>query len=166
MPRGPRPSHPSVRQRTNKTSTAAELEVLAPEDRAAIDVPDLPAVGRMWDPVSCDWWRDAWQSPMRVEWDPADTTGAMVILAVTLDEFLIEAQKRAFGESPNASDLSKLAKTFRDGSARLGLDPFARRSLQWVLAQTENTEARTEATKARTRQQRAKPKRRGLDALE
>lgn len=164
MTRGPLPKHPGVRQRTNKTSTAATLPVLPAEDRAAIDVPELPA-GRLWDPRTSEWWADAWQSPMRLEWDPVDTH-ALVQTAYLLDEFYKEAD----ADEPDYRKLVSLSKGVMDRGVRMGVDPFARRSLQWVLAQTEATEAGTENTKARTAATRAKSadgkqKRGGFDSL-
>lgn len=150
MPRGPLPKHPDVRQRANKTSTAATLPVLPAVDRAAIDVPELPA-GRLWDPRTCEWWSDAWQSPMRLEWDPVDTH-ALVQMAYLLDEFY----KATDADEVDHRKLTSLSKAVMDRGVRMGVDPFARRSLQWVLAQTESTEAGTENTKARTAVARAK----------
>lgn len=163
---GPQPMHNSARQRANKTSTRSELEILAPEDRAAIEVPELPA-HRMWSPAVSDWWRDIWQSPMRLEWDDSDTA-QILAAAVILDEFWIEADRRSEGETPSAYKLSNLSREFRDAVKVIGGNPFARRSLQWMLVQTERDEAQRDLTKAKTATERSgnKGKRRGLDGLQ
>lgn len=184
MPRGPRPMHPTVRARQNRTSTAAELEVLAPLDRARIDVPELPS-DRLWDPRTSDFWRDAWQSPMRLEWDLADTH-ALLQLVYMLDMFWqavdialpgdhddAKAMDRVAALKMKVDSITKLSQAIMNRSARLGIDPFARRSLQWLLVETEKAEAQRDHAKERTtasRERRAaakKPKRpRGFGALE
>lgn len=181
---GPPPGHgalpPSVRARTNKTTTAAELEVLPLEERAAIVVPELPA-DRVWDPKTSEFWVAAWQSPMRLEWDPGDTHKVLMV-AYVLDEFYAIATNTAGDGSATikpidrALAMTKLAKSVIDLTARLGLDPYARRSLQWLMVQTERAEADTAHTREQTAAAKAERaaaaeasearKRRGLGALE
>lgn len=175
---GPPPGHgalpPSVRARKNKTSTAAELELLPLEERAAIPVPELPSE-RIWDPKTSEFWVAAWQSPMRLEWDPGDTHKVLMV-AYVLDEFYQLATADDVKRVDRALAMTKLAKSVIDLTARLGLDPYARRSLQWLMVQTERTEADTERTREQTAAARAEAKRqaeaaegrkrRGLGALE
>lgn len=169
MARGPRPLHPTVRQRSNVKTSRAELLVLDPADRAEVAVPEMPA-DRMWDPKTCDFWRDAWQSPMRLEWDPGDTH-KLVIMAYALDEFYIVAGDPTMKPLDRAYAMAKHAKTLCDHASKLGLDPFARRSLDWLMVQTEKDEATRDDTRERTRQRRAPAapatnrKKRGLGAL-
>lgn len=179
--------HPTVRQRQNVVATAGQLIVTSLADRALIAVPSLPA-DRMWDPRVSDFWVDAWQSPMRVEWDLADTH-ALVRVAYLMDEFYravdvdlpapmtafdadgdpVEAsdKDRLIGLKMKASALVNLSNAIMSTSARLGLDPFARRSLQWLLVRTEKDEAERDESKARAAKVRAEtPKRpRKYDAL-
>lgn len=157
---GPPPMHPTARQRQNKVSTAAELFDLAPADRALIDVPELPS-DRLWDPKTSDWWRDVWQSPMRLEWDAADHH-SILVMAYLFDEFM----RCATADEPNRKDLVALAKSVRDQARPLGLDPFARRSLNWLLVQTERDEASRDLTQAKAVTERKKTTRKGLSGLE
>lgn len=145
--------HPSVKQRTNRVSTAAELHVLDAEDRAAIAVPELPA-DRLWDPKTSEFWQATWQSPMRLEWDPADHH-KLLMAAYLLDEFYVVAGETDMKRLDRAYALNKLAKSILDLTARMGIDPFARRSLQWLLVQTERDEADRDLKKAKTAQTRA-----------
>jgi hypothetical protein len=158
--------HHSVRQRANKTSTAAELPILDDEARAAIEVPELPS-DRLWNPGTSDWWEAIWRSPMRLEWDPSDHA-AIVRLAYLVDEFY----KLVTADEVKVVRLPALSKAIIDASARLGLDPFARRSLQWILVRTELGEAERDESKERTRASRARAaapparKTKGFGALE
>ncbi len=172
--------HPGVRQRQNVVATRGELPVIDPADRLRIEVPALPAE-RLWDLRVQEWWRDAWQSPMRLEWDLADTH-ALLQIAYMLDEFFQAVDVKLPGDHDNANAatrvaglklkvdaITKLSQAIMNRSARMGIDPFSRRSLQWLLVKTEQAEAETAATKARTAKTKAEtpsPKRRGLKALE
>lgn len=167
---GPQPLHPSVRARTNRTSTAAELESLPAAVRALLPVPELPS-DRLWDPKTSDFWSAGWQSPMRLEWDAGDEH-KLLMLAYVLDEFYVLAGDLEVDRLKKAASLSTLARTVIALGARLGLDPFARRSLQWLLVQTEAVEAKTENTRARTSAERSLSasksvrQKRGLKGLE
>lgn len=173
--------HPDVRQRQNATSTMNDLPQLGAEDRAAIEVPDLPAE-RLWDLRVQTWWRDAWQSPMRLEWDPADTH-ALLQIAYLLDLFYLAVDVPLSGDADPASELervlaldkkvaavTRLSQAIMNRSARIGIDPFSRRSLQWRLVEIEKAEATTAETRARTKKIEAStpaPRRkRGLAGLQ
>lgn len=145
--------HGSVRQRQNRSSTASELLVLEDADRAAISVPELPS-DRLWDPKTSEFWQAAWQSPMRLQWDPADHH-KLLMAAYLLDEFYAVAGETEMKRLDRAYALNKLAKSVLDLTARMGIDPFARRSLQWMLVQTERDEADRDLKKAKTAQTRA-----------
>src|SRR5690606_21533226 len=113
----PRPLHPGVRQRRNVKTSRAELVVLPPEARAAIDVPEVPA-DRLWDPKTSDFWRDAWQSPMRLEWDPGDLH-KLLMLAYALDEFYSVASNMEMKQLDRAYAMSRLSKAIIDLGAKL-----------------------------------------------
>lgn len=167
----------------NVTATRGDLPQLEPEDRALVEVPDLPAE-RLWDLRVQAWWRDAWQSPMRLEWDPADSH-ALLQIAYLLDQFYLAVDVPLAGDGAPAEGkaagtelervaslklkvdaLTKLSAAIMNRSARMGLDPFSRRSLQWTLVKIEQTEVETAATRARTKAAEAAPaKRRGLSGL-
>lgn len=165
-PPGHGAKHPGTRARRNKSSTAAELPVLGAEDRAQIEVPELPAE-RLWDPRTSDFWVNAWQSPMRLEWDPGDMH-KLLMLAYLLDEFYAIADDQEMSRRFKASSMSTLASSVLSLGARLGLDPYARRSLQWLLVRTEQAEAETARTRQKTARSKtpARRKRKGLGALE
>jgi hypothetical protein len=159
--------HPDAVARRNKHTTRAELPVLPAEDRAAIEVPELPS-DRLWDPRVSDFWTAAWQSPMRLEWDLADHP-QLLRMAYLLHEFYTVADDTELASIKRAAALAKLNSALILSGARLGLDPFARRSLQWMLVRTEQAEAETAATKAATTTGAKKAtarKRRGLKGLE
>jgi hypothetical protein len=143
-------------------ATRGELPVLPPQDRVRIEVPALPS-DRLWDPRVSDFWTNAWQSPMRLEWDLADTT-KLLRAAYQLDEFfrLIDEPLpgdrddkatpavRLAGMKAKVDALARLDTRLTATEARLGLDPYARRSLQWALVQLEIEEARRDEVKAKT----------------
>lgn len=163
--------HPATTARRNVVPSAAELHVVTPEERAAIEVPDLPA-DRLWDPRTSEFWQAAWQSPMRLEWDPGDQH-KLLMMAYALDEFYVVAGTDELKRLDKAYALAKLGKLVVDTGARMGLDPFARRSLQWTLVKIEKDEAERDLAKEQTKASRSsRPKRstaagkkRGLTAL-
>lgn len=150
---GPNPMHPSARQRKNKASTRTVLTILTPDERAEIVVPSLPA-GRIWSPQTSDWWEAVWRSPMSLEWDDGDH-GAVYALAYLLDDFH-ELMARPSVEDRPTSRIVALHRQFVIGSRALGLDPMARRSLQWISATAEHAEARTELARAQAEAERGK----------
>lgn len=160
----PKPLHPSVRQRRNVAPSASVLDVLDPGQRAQIAVPELSS-DRLWDPRTSDFWTSVWQSPMRLEWDAGDHH-KLLMMAFHLDEFYRVAGEPEMKSLDRAYAMNKHSKSLMDLGSKMGLDPFARRSLQWVLVQTEKAEAERDHTKAKTATERARPKRKGLSALE
>jgi hypothetical protein len=127
--------------------TAAEL----PEEREGGRIPQLPAITvwepvyrdrelvdeesgepvtmretvgeapreRTWHPMTIAWWDDLWRSPMRSELAKVDLH-RFFILADLID---------SYWRSPTIA----LATEIRLQAGRFGLDPMARRSLQWEL---------------------------------
>lgn len=109
---GPPPKNPELRQRTNKSSTVASL---TPHDQP---VPGLPN-HRIWHPMTQDWWRDIWSSPMGAQFLEADRH-ALYRLAILIDAFWLEPSK-------------ELASEIRQQEARFGLTPLDRWRLQWKV---------------------------------
>lgn len=135
----PRPlKHPSVRQRTNRTSTAATLHAL--ED-SEIVLPELPtrydSDGKeiLWSAHTLRYWLHIWSSPMAPEfYQQSDIEGLYRLAA------LVEA----FWHKPTIG----LNGEIRLYEAQFGLNPLARRRLDWQIAATETAQDQAEARKA------------------
>lgn len=120
---GPAPKHPSARARRNKATTHAVLKA-----DAAIVAPELP--GEDWHPMTVQWWRDVWASPMAPEFDDSDRHGLYVLAALVNDFWL----------APSAKDRKDLAAELRQQGARFGLSPIDRRRLQWEVEKVEQAQ--------------------------
>lgn len=119
--RGPTPKDPKARQRRNKPSTARTIEASPPKSK----VPELPkgrGAGRKgaWSAQTRAWWRDLWRSPLAREYVPDVDVHTLLVLAVVLDQFWREPSK-------------ELATEVRLQAREFGLNPMARRSLQWEI---------------------------------
>lgn len=144
---GPTPKDPSVRQRRNKTTTAARLSAV-PD----VEVPDLPErmaydpkadeyVERPWHPRTLAWWETVWASPMASEFLDADVEG-LFLLAELEDDFHL---------ARGAKERIDLAKEIRLQRQCYGLTPIDRRRLQWEVERGEQAEtAREKRRRART----------------
>lgn len=153
MMSGPPPKDPKLRQRTNKVSTSATLQIVASHDAEA-PVRDLPTRGEgeiPWHPDTVGFWREVWSSPMASEFIAADVPG-LVLVARLIDKF-------------NYGDMS-LAAEIRLQRQCFGLTPLDRRRLQWEIERGESAEKRrrTHAAPA-TAQTGAKDPRRNLRAV-
>ena len=111
---GPTPKPSTTRQRRNKASTASRLLLDAPKVRT----PQLPK-GRDWHPLTVNWWRDVWHSPMASEFLDCDKHG-LYILADLVD---------CYWNHPSPS----LATEIRLQRQCYGLTPIDRRRLQWEV---------------------------------
>lgn len=122
--------HPSVRARANKASTAATLTA----DGPAREVPDLPGRpdGLEWHPAVLEFWEDVWSSPMAGEYVASDVH-QLVMLAYLKHDFYT-------GES--ATDRIKAAVEIRLQRQAFGLDPYARRRLEWTIEGAEEAKDR------------------------
>lgn len=132
---GPPPKHSSARARRNKVTTHAVLTA----DHAIV-APELP--GEHWHPMTIEWWRDVWASPMAPEFDDSDRHGLYVLAALVND----------FWFAPTAKDRKELAAELRQQGARFGLSPIDRRRLQWEVAKVEEAQDQRarKATPAKT----------------
>lgn len=125
---GPTPKDPKLRQRTNRVSTSATLQIAADPSDPAILAPDLPPRGSSespWHPDTLGFWREVWASPMASEFIAADVPG-LVLVARLIDKF-------------NYGDVS-LAAEIRLQRQCFGLTPLDRRRLQWEIARGEAAE--------------------------
>jgi hypothetical protein len=122
---GPAPKHPSVRARTNRTSTAATLRLV--HDTAA---PPLPT--RLWHEQTRAWWVDLWASPMAPEYDSSDRHG-LFTLAVLVDDFW---------SCQDAKLRKEIAGEIRQQRQGFGLTPIDRRRLQWEIEKADEAQDR------------------------
>lgn len=122
MPRPPK--DPSVRQRTNKSSSRATLYPIAPED---VEIPSLPTRydddGNEipWSLHTQRYWERIWSSPMASEFHAESDIEGLFRLAA-----LVEAFWRKPGVTLNGE--------IRLYEQQFGLNPLARRRLEWTIA--------------------------------
>jgi len=140
---GPLPKDPAVRQRKNKVAGAATL---AAEPEKIRRVPPLPKlwdcspdpeaepVLHEWHPLTRQWWRDVWRSPMAAEYLQADVHG-LYRLAALVDKFWHEPNK-------------DLAAEIRLEQQCFGLTPIDRRRLQWEVEKVEAITSKKRTTAA------------------
>lgn len=128
--RGPPPKPAALRQRRNRTSTAAQLPTEA--DAAKRRVPPLPKRDRgagRWHPQVMAWWKSVWRSPMAAEFIGPDMLGGLYCLA--------ELYQRRWTESAT-TELVKIVTEIRHQEVRFGLTPMDRRRLQWEIPKDES----------------------------
>lgn len=148
----PLAKHDSVRARRNRASTATELVIRA--EGETVLIPEMPPhikiektkgpngetietrVEKEWHPEAIAVWEEAWTSPMADEFLPGDFAGIRR-LAVLEHQFWETFERGA------TTGLAMMADALARISKRYGLDPAARRSLQWTVAQTRESQART-----------------------
>lgn len=128
---GPAPKHPSVRARTNKTSTRATLSTVH-------DVKAPPLPERLWHEQTLLWWRDIWASPMAPEYDESDHHG-LFALAVLVDDFWTTLDMKLRKD---------LAAEIRQQRQCFGLTPIDRRRLQWEIERVDEAQDRGERRRA------------------
>lgn len=119
--------HPSVRARANRASSAATLAA----DARSAATPDLPGV-REWSPLTMDWWRDLWASPMSSEYHDSDRHQVLV-LAILMDDFFT-AESRTMRTTISAE--------IRQHRMAFGMTPYDRRRLEWQIEQAEDAKDR------------------------
>jgi hypothetical protein len=161
---GPPAKHTSVRARANKASTRATLEERDAED---VEIPVLPthyeyyndpATGRRrrvkksWNEMTVDWWNDIWPTPMAAEWHPSDIHG-LYRLAGLMDDYWCAT---SLGERIKAQAEIRLS------GRPYGLDPLARRSLEWTFENVEKV--KRENRRATVKEQASAPLAPGVEA--
>lgn len=158
---GPPPKDPKLRQRRNKTSTAAKLSLVPHE----IEVPDLPdrvmrhpetgePMKREWHVRAREFWADIWDSPMAPEFLKADTHGLFILVT------LVDAYWRMMDDGA-VSKGNELAKEIRMQRQCFGLSPIDRRRLQWEVERAEQAEEKKSQRRAKKTTSSAKGKRSG-----
>jgi hypothetical protein len=141
----PRPlKHPSVRQRRNVASSAATLHVLAPDE---IVIPELPQLfdkdgnERSWSTHTQNWWVDIWSAPMAPEYHKSDIHG-LYRMAAIVEAFWTRGRL----------DLNSELRLYEQ---QFGLNPLARRRLEWQIEDTDEKQDKGE--KRRHAQQPSEP---------
>jgi hypothetical protein len=120
----PIPKPAGTRQRRNKSSTHTQLQMVHD-----VEAPPLPA-DREWHPLTLEYWRDIWASPMAPEYDSSDLHGLWV-LAALVDEFWNHPTQ------PIAAEIRLQRQCF-------GLSPIDRRRLQWEIDRGDSAAAKTQ----------------------
>lgn len=129
--RGPAPKPAHLRQRRNRKSTAATLEM--PPEGERRRAPTLPNPdGRKWHRLTRAWWRRVWQSPMASEYLETDVDG-LARLAILVDDF---------HKATSAKERKELLQEIRLQEARFGLSPVDRSRLQWEIAKGDEATRR------------------------
>lgn len=125
--------HPSVRQRKNVAAGAATLRVLEPDEIVIPDMPELyndDGTQRPWTIHAVRYWRTIWSSPMAPEYHKSDIEGLYRLLALV----------DAFWRKPSMT----LNGEIRLYEAQFGLNPLARRRLEWQIETTEEAQDKGE----------------------
>jgi hypothetical protein len=135
------PKHPGARARRNKSSTAAMLTTREAED---VEVPDLPVhtkadEGVDWHENAKAMWTDLWSSPMSSEYDDSDIHQMFILLRL-VDQFW---------STNSTSGMKELAAEIRLTGQQFGVNPLARRRLEWQIQENEEKADRGKRRRAR-----------------
>lgn len=133
---GPAPKPAALRQRKNKTSTRSTLR-----NDIRVVMPDLPEGD--WLPITVQWWRDLWSSPMAPEYHSSDVHGLLIVAAL----------RDAFWREPSKDLAAELRLQHRE----FGLSPLSRRQLQWEIERAEEAQERG-AARRRSKQPAVDPR--------
>jgi hypothetical protein len=119
--------HASTRARRNVASGAATL----PAEGREGPVPPLPE-GIDWHPAVVEMWDDLWASPMASEYHDSDLHQLLILARLHQD----------FYEAETTTGRREAAVEIRLQRKAFGLDPFARRSLEWQIETAEGAKER------------------------
>lgn len=106
-------------------SKTALMDRLLEDDYAIPSLPDRP---QMWHEQTQAWWRDVWMSPMSAEWHPESDWHNVVLAAMHYDDTW---------RAETALARQKATVLFTKLCDFLGLNPYARRRLEWTIATAE-----------------------------
>ena len=167
---GPTAMDPTKRQRGNKTSTKATLQERDPD---TIKIPPLPEpedyIGSAfpaghelyqearWNGAVVRWWQEIWSSPMSSEFTESDMHG-LYLGCTYLHQMLNPLNK--------ATEKTAYAMRFEGVQKNFGLNPMARRSLQWEIARGEEAVAKTAKRKTQKESDVADEKRAQIHVLD
>lgn len=119
-----RPADKQIPRSGAKPRLIAALQ--AADVAPAADIPTLPEREEGWTARTRAWWNDVWSSPMSDEWDDSDLHN-LYLCALLHDDMWTATSAKARKEA---------AGEFRLQRASLGLDPYARRRLEWQIEVT------------------------------
>lgn len=149
--------HATTRARRNKASTAATLQ---PTTLDVGKVPELPERSVAWHPLTRQWWVDVWTSPMSAEWHPGTDLHNVYAAAMHYDDMW---------RAETAAERQKADAAFQKREAALGLTPYDRRRLEWVIATasdaTERTQRRAQPAPKKVAASKANDPRGGLSIV-
>lgn len=125
------PAHkkdPTVRARANKATSRADLGLARPARRPRLPkyVPGGDKV--KWHPQAVAWWSAVWRSPVTRALIDVDAR-ALLRLAVLEHEFW---------STSGVTDRLRIAAEIRIEQQAFGLEPYARRRLEWSVRVTED----------------------------
>jgi hypothetical protein len=121
---------PSTRARRNTASTKATLPA-DPPSQARRELPARPD-GKDWHPEVLAFWADVWSSPMAGEYVNVDFHQLLMVAYLTHD----------FWSATTAGGRREAAVELRLQRQAFGLDPYARRRLEWSIETTEDIKDR------------------------
>jgi hypothetical protein len=121
------PKHPGARARRNKSSTAATLTTREAEDIEVPDLPPFPGGDGDWHEMAAAMWADLWSSPMSAEYDDSDVHQMFILLRLV----------NQFWTTNSTSGMKELAAEIRLTGQQFGVNPLARRRLEWQIQENE-----------------------------
>ena len=141
--RGPAPKNPKLRQRKNRSASAALISA----DGAPMDPPKLPNAmrGHAWHARTRAWWNRLWKSPMASQWLASDVDGLFRLAILVDDYWKVESGAR-----------TAISKEIRMIEQKYGLTPDDRRRLNWEVVPPFG-DSKKEQTNETRNQQKAMP---------
>jgi hypothetical protein len=121
------PKHPGARARRNKSSTAATLTTREAKDIEVPDLPRSPDGEGDWHEMAAAMWADLWDSPMSAEYDDSDVHQMFILLRLV----------NQFWTTNSTSGMKELAAEIRLTGQQFGVNPLARRRLEWQIQENE-----------------------------
>lgn len=119
--------HASTRVRRNTAASASTLPAVGREGPA----PELPA-GVEWHPAVEEMWADLWSSPMSAEYHDSDFHQLLILARLHQD----------FYEAETTTGRREAAVEIRLQRQAFGMDPYARRRLEWTVESAESAKDR------------------------
>jgi hypothetical protein len=129
----PKPYGSAARHRwARPKATAAVLHTPEPGEVRVPTLPHRTPGTGAWHPLTRDWWRDVWASPMAPEYDTSDRHGLFALAMIVND----------FWSTSDARERREAAQEIRLQGQRYGLSPMDRRRLQWEIERADEAQAK------------------------
>ncbi len=106
-----------------------------------LQIPELPERPYGWTRHTEAWWRDVWMSPMSKEWHPESDWHNVVGAAMFYDDMWT---------AETATARQNAGKQFKVYCDFLGLNPYARRRLEWTIETAREAQERGQQRRAGT----------------